>query len=220
MERRFRRKDRLARLAGKIPKDGQRSVIAERRLKQLLDDEERRHPEEDEMALSMIGKLRKKLGSRGAFLVFATMIGAAITLSYMYWERYTVEVSTGADPKNEAQVGLGHTLYTQHCAFCHGAELQGQAGWEGNYPNGGRPALPLNGSGAIWRLSDHDLFDVTKYGGQAFSPKSYKNEMPAFETQLAEADIWAILAYMKSYWPQEVIAKQLEAEKERLREAK
>ena len=87
-------------------------------------------------------------------MLFATMIGVIITFSYMYWERYTVEISTGADPKNDAQVGLGHTLYTQHCAFCHGADLAGQEGWKGEYPNGERPALPLDGSGAIWRLSD------------------------------------------------------------------
>ena len=68
---------------------------------------------------------------------------------------------------------------------------------------------------AIWRLADRDLFDVTKFGGQPFSPPSYENGMPGFESRLADADIWAILAYVKSRWPEEVRERQREAARER-----
>jgi mono/diheme cytochrome c family protein len=85
-------------------------------------------------------------------------------------------------------VSLGKTLYMTNCAFCHGGALKGQKDWDGDYPSGGRPAMPLDGEGAIWRLSDRDLFDVTKFGGQPFSAADYKNDMPGFERQLSDAD--------------------------------
>jgi mono/diheme cytochrome c family protein len=108
-------------------------------------------------------------------------------------------------------VSLGKTLYMTNCAFCHGGALKGQKDWDGDYPSGGRPAMPLDGEGAIWRLSDRDLFDVTKFGGQPFSPADYKNDMPGFERQLSDADMWAVLAFVKSTWPEDVAARQEEA---------
>jgi mono/diheme cytochrome c family protein len=139
----------------------------------------------------------------------------AITMGSIYWDRWSNESATAADHANPAQVALGHTLYDQHCAFCHGPDLAGKPGWDGDYPSGGRPPLPLDGTGAIARLGDRDLFDVTKFGGQPFSPPTYKNDMPGFEGRLADADIWAILAFVKSRWPEEVRERQKEAAKER-----
>jgi mono/diheme cytochrome c family protein len=47
-------------------------------------------------------------------------------------------------------------------------------------------------------MTDRDVFDIIKYGGQPFSPDDYKNNMPGFEMQLDDKSIWAILAYIKS----------------------
>ena len=47
-----------------------------------------------------------------------------------------------------------------------------------------------------------------KYGGQPFSPRSYKNNMPSFEIQLTDAGIWAVVAFMKSRWPEETRRRQ------------
>jgi len=178
----------------------------ERRLRGLVDSE----PPEEPVRASFAGDLSRKLGPKGRFLAAAVVIGAAITGGSLFWERYTNTTATAADHRNAAQVGLGHTLYDQHCAYCHGVDLAGQAGWDGDFPEGGRPALPLDGSAPIWRLTDHDLFDITKFGGQPFSPPSYRNEMPAYEGRLADADMWAILAYIKSRWPQDVHDRQRE----------
>ncbi|MFX4219962.1 MAG: c-type cytochrome [Thalassobaculum sp.] len=52
---------------------------------------------------------------------------------------------------------------------------------------------------------------MIKYGGQPFSPPTYVNDMPAFEGELADADIWAIIAYTKSTWPEEALVRQKEA---------
>ena len=87
-------------------------------------------------------------------------------------------------------------------------------GWDGQYPAGGRPALPLDGETAITRLSDQDIMDVTKYGGQPFSPADYENDMPGFEMQLSDADIWAIVAFIKSRWSEDAIERQREAQEQ------
>ena len=34
--------------------------------------------------------------------------------------------------------------------------------------------------------------------------------MPAFGQTLSDAEIWAVLAYIKSHWPEEVRARQAE----------
>lgn len=158
--------------------------------------------------IPVIGRALKRLGPKGRFLAIASIIAAGITLFWVYTERHIRTDYLAADRHNSAQTSLGKSLYRANCAFCHGDKLEGQSGWEKAYPRGSRPALPLNGDGTIVRLSDHDLFDVTKYGGQSFSPAEYKNNMPGFEVQLSDADIWAILAYVKSVWTEEVVEKQ------------
>ena len=215
-ERRFDRRRRLGRIPAadpRVPRTPGRTLDPERRLRGLVD-----LPDDDSAAAgppSTLGRLGRRLGAKGRFLVVAMFIGAAITIGSIYWDRWSNETATVADHANPAQVALGHSLYDQHCAFCHGAALEGRAGWDGDYPAGKRPALPLDGTAAIWRLADRDLFDVTKFGGQPFSPPSYENGMPGFEGRLADADIWAILAYVKSRWPEEVRERQREAAGER-----
>ena len=196
------------RLSGRIPKAPGRTLDPARRLGRLADDAD---DGPSPAPRGLIGRVAGRLGPKGRFLAAAVVIGVAITAADMYWERYTNEHAVSADHTNAALVSLGHTLYDQHCAFCHGADLAGKPGWDAEYPEGGRPPLPLEGSAPIWRLSDRDLFDVTKYGGQPFSPPTYRNAMPAFETELADADIWAILAFIKSRWPADVHARQKEA---------
>ncbi|NQW11182.1 MAG: c-type cytochrome [Alphaproteobacteria bacterium] len=208
-ERRFDRRRRMARLDARVPREPGRTLDPERRLRGLVDVTD--DDDIDDQASVPLGRLGRRLGPKGRFLAVAAFIGVGITLVNLYWEQYANEIATAADHTNAAQVGLGHTLYTQYCAYCHGETLIGQAGWDGDYPKGGRPAVPLDGTSPIWRLSDRDMFDVTRFGGQPFSPPIYKNDMPAFEGRLADADIWAILAYVKSRWPEDVHAKQKEA---------
>ncbi len=152
----------------------------------------------------------KRLGPKERFLVFAVFIALIITFVWVSYDRHVAETKVAADRFNEAQVSLGKSLYTANCAFCHGDKLEGKDGWDGNYPTGGRPALPLDGETAITRLSDQDIMDVTKYGGQPFSPSEYKNDMPGFEMQLSDADIWAIVAFIKSRWSEDAIERQRE----------
>lgn len=114
----------------------------------------------------------------------------------------------GADPGLSNQIAVGQRLYTQNCASCHGANLEGQANWRTPLANGSMPAPPHDITGHTWHHGDRYLFDVTKLGGQAVSASSYANGMPAFGNKLSDADIQAVLAYIKSTWPPDIQAAQ------------
>lgn len=203
----------MADMDPRVPREPGRTLDPERRLRGLVqvEDDVAAGPS----ASSPLGRLGRRLGPKGRFVTVAAVIAAGITVASIYWDRLSNETATAADFANPAQVALGHSLYDQHCAFCHGAELAGKPGWDGDYPTGGRPPLPLDGAGAIARLSDRDLFDIAKFGGQPFSPPTYKNDMPGFEGRLADADLWAIIAFVKSRWPEPVREQQREAAKAR-----
>nr|WP_209881896.1 cytochrome c [Azospirillum soli] len=109
----------------------------------------------------------------------------------------------GADPADAAQVAQGQAVYAEHCASCHGARLEGQPEWQSRKPDGRLPAPPHDASGHTWHHPDEDLFKITKQGVTAFAPPGYASDMPAFGGVLSDADIWAVLAYIKSTWPED-----------------
>jgi mono/diheme cytochrome c family protein len=106
-----------------------------------------------------------------------------------------------ADATNAEQVAAGQTVYAQHCASCHGANLEGQPNWKEPLPTGGLPAPPHDETGHTWHHADQLLFKITKLGGQAVAVSDFQSNMPAFQGVLSDADIWAVLAFIKSTWP-------------------
>lgn len=113
-----------------------------------------------------------------------------------------------ADPGNPALVALGRTVYAEHCAACHGQNLQGQPNWRVSLPTGGVPAPPHDASGHTWHHTDQLLFDYTMKGGAALIPGDFKSNMPGFGEKLSEREIWASLAYIKSRWPMQIQQRQ------------
>lgn len=110
----------------------------------------------------------------------------------------------GADPTDTAQVARGKGVYAELCASCHGARLEGQPNWQSRKPDGRLPAPPHDASGHTWHHPDADLFKITKEGIAAFAPPGYSTDMPAFGGTLGDAEIWAVLAFIKSSWPEEI----------------
>ena len=106
----------------------------------------------------------------------------------------------GADASNPQLVAQGEILYQQHCASCHGVNLEGQPNWRRRDDGGFFPAPPHDASGHTWHHPDELLFDITKYGTTAVVGGGYKSNMIGFEEQVDDAEIWAMLAYIKSRW--------------------
>ena len=113
-----------------------------------------------------------------------------------------------ADPSDPELVSRGSTIYAQSCASCHGQNLEGQPNWQVRKADGTLPAPPHDETGHTWHHGDDYLFEVTKWGTEAVVGGDYKSEMLGFADELDDADIWAVLAYIKSRWPAEIQAAQ------------
>ena len=111
-------------------------------------------------------------------------------------------------------LALGEQLYAENCASCHGAELQGQPDWKRRLESGRMPAPPHDETGHTWHHSDADLFRLTKEGVAAVVGRNYESDMPAFENVLSDEEILAVLAFIKSTWPERERAYQAEITKQ------
>lgn len=121
------------------------------------------------------------------------------------------------DASDTKQVAAGEPLYVQHCAACHGVDLEGQPNWRRRLPNGRLPAPPHDASGHTWHHPDKVLIGITKHGlVPPYAPAGYASDMPAFAGVLSDAQILAVLAYIQSRWPKQVI----EARAEMLRQSR
>lgn len=130
------------------------------------------------------------------------MIGLAVTVSVITTR------SVLAESDSPAQVMHGAKLYTSHCAACHGARLEGQPDWRRRKPNGRLPAPPHDETGHTWHHPDQILFAITRDGFAAHAPEGYVTDMPGFDEVLSDDDIWAVLAFIKSQWPDHIRARR------------
>ena len=102
----------------------------------------------------------------------------------------------------------GRVLYQEHCASCHGAELEGQPNWRRIGKDGLLPAPPHDRTGHTWHHDNMLLFDYTKLGGKALMEArgiaGFKSGMEGFGDVLTDDGIWDILAYIRSTWPERI----------------
>lgn len=113
-----------------------------------------------------------------------------------------------ADP-----IATGRAVYQDVCAACHGVALEGARDWQTPGPDGQLPPPPHDATGHTWHHGDAFLFDYVKWGGQAVLDAMgvrYTSGMPAFDGVLSDAEIAAVLAYIKSTWPPRARAHQAE----------
>lgn len=119
--------------------------------------------------------------------------------------------NTKADPSDKNQVRRGQLVYKRFCSLCHGANLEGQPNWRKRKPDGKLPAPPHDETGHTWHHPDDVLFGIIKQGlVPPYAPDNYKSDMPAWGDTLKDDDIWAVLAYIKSRWPEET--RKIQAE--------
>lgn len=106
---------------------------------------------------------------------------------------------------DEAVVTEGSAIYASQCASCHGADLSGQANWTEPDQYGYMPAPPHDETGHTWHHPDDLLVRITTLGTEAVVGNGYKSYMPGFGDMLSEDEVLAVLAYIKSTWPDAVI---------------
>jgi mono/diheme cytochrome c family protein len=138
-------------------------------------------------------------GSVGRFLLLAAMAAGG----------------AGCDPRappaaasgpGASAIAQGEVLYDRHCASCHGADLAGQPDWRTRRTDGKLPAPPHDAAGHTWHHSMEQLFRITRNGMKPpDAPPGYVSDMPAFAGVMSDAEIRAVLAYIESRWPEEVV---------------
>jgi len=106
-----------------------------------------------------------------------------------------------ADAEDARLAAHGAQLYAQRCASCHGRRLQGQPLWQLVDQYSGRRAPAHDQTGHSWMHSDEDLFQITKTGWFPSASRDRPSHMPAYEGQLDDADIVAVIAFIKGRWP-------------------
>lgn len=105
-------------------------------------------------------------------------------------------------PDDRVVVAAGAEIYSEHCASCHGVNLEGEPDWQRRKPDGKLPAPPHDESGHTWHHDEATLFAITKYGtAKAANLAGYQSDMPIYDDVLTDSDIIAVLSFIKSTWP-------------------
>ena len=112
----------------------------------------------------------------------------------------------------------GRAIYAARCASCHGANLEGQPDWQSANDDGTYPAPPHNETGHTWHHGDGMLRDYIRRGGQAVlndMDVDFTSGMPGFADVLTDAEIEAVLGYLKSTWPDRIRAAQADRSRQK-----
>ncbi len=126
--------------------------------------------------------VRQVLGWAWAVLAWAAMGGAAETTP-----REQAQSLSNPVPQSEDAVRDGRRAYLRLCQYCHGADGRAQANPDFEAPSLRDPRQ--------WRYgtSDGELFVSIRDGAG--------HEMPPFGGQLADAEIWKMVHFLRSIGP-------------------
>lgn len=150
------------------------------------------------------------LRSRSLRAAAAGLAVAGAAAAFFWWR---LADPSGSNPPgilrldDAAMLQRGAQVYQVQCASCHGAKLEGQANWRERGADGRLPAPPHDESGHTWHHPDDVLIRITKEGvARAVGLSDYATNMPAFGDALSDADIVAVLSWIKSRWSSDIQA--------------
>jgi mono/diheme cytochrome c family protein len=147
-------------------------------------------------------------------LLFGIALGAALVWAVLFAPESETPVPE-ATPANQnisesASATSGQQIYDQNCGSCHGADLEGEPGfdWRNRKSDGSLPAPPHDQTGHTWHHPDPALILIIQNGGLSLGTGIGKSTMPAFGEVLSETEIEAVLTFIKSRWPDKIRAQQ------------
>jgi len=146
--------------------------------------------------------------SKSSLAIMGFVIAVVAAGIYLAVGKPTAEATLSADPSDAELVAMGRQVYASQCAACHGANLEGQPNWRSRKSDGRLPAPPHDASGHTWHHDDNSLFQLTKFGLAALVGQPVETNMPIYEDVLSDEQIWAVLAYIKSRWPEKIRQRQ------------
>lgn len=106
---------------------------------------------------------------------------------------------------SSAEIALGETVYANNCASCHGVDLEGEPDWQTPNADGTFKAPPHDDSGHTWHHPDAYIRDRIVNGTNDLDANlQAKSNMPAYGDSLSDAEIDAVMVFIKSRWSPEV----------------
>ena len=132
--------------------------------------------------------MRKSMSLRFFLLIITTL-----TLN----TAYPANTNRITDP---VILGAGEKLFQTNCAVCHGIKAQGN-GEDWNKPNtdGKSPPPPLNGTAHAWHHPVGALMKTIRNGTMPIG-----GTMPAWKNTLSNEEIFSIIVWFSSLWPDEI----------------
>lgn len=148
------------------------------------------------------------LTKRQTHLVITSLAFTVLAIMGVGWWTWKAAEPAPLLRTDDAQVlERGRSLYMVQCASCHGVNREGQANWRERGADGRLPAPPHDETGHTWHHPDELLFRITQQGvAKAAGLTDYVSNMPAYGGTLSEAEIVAVLSWIKSQWPAPVRA--------------
>ena len=136
-------------------------------------------------------------------LLFAVVL--AVAAGYVFANLPgEVPVDVALRPNDTRLISAGQAIYGEHCAECHGKNLEGQVNWRQRDAEGYMPAPPHDETGHTWHHADLLLFQLTKVGLEGITGSKHKTRMPTYGDVLSDEEIVAVLSYIKSRWPKKI----------------
>ncbi len=112
------------------------------------------------------------------------------------------------NPNDPQLVAVGQQVYSTQCASCHGPDLEGQVDWNQPSLDGLLKAPPHDENGHTWHHNNAYLIESITKGGARLPADVGVSPMPAYENILSEEEIGAVLSYIQSTWPTDILAQQ------------
>lgn len=136
------------------------------------------------------------------------VLGVLLVITAVFLTNTPSTIETIAiDPHNAGLVAMGETVYAAQCAACHGENLEGEVDWQ----QSGEvlKAPPHDATGHTWHHNDAYLIESVKAGGARLAGQNVGvSSMPAYGDILSDEEITAVLSYIKSKWPSDILIAQ------------
>jgi len=102
-------------------------------------------------------------------------------------------------PNTERSIARGKTIYRRYCTECHGLDGKAQIDVVANATNLTNPPKYFHGT------TEGEIFHSVRDGAGV--------DMPPFKTMLKkDEDLWNLVNYIRSLWPEEIRPKVVEAD--------
>jgi mono/diheme cytochrome c family protein len=109
------------------------------------------------------------------------------------------------------EIAIGQVVYAEHCAECHGEDLEGEQDWQEQNEDDSFRSPPHNSNGHTWHHGDKALLESIRLGGERLPDNiGGFSEMPAFKDTLSDEEMVAVLTFIKSTWPDDIRLMQWE----------